>query len=153
MLKKFINAFLIALIFFISGCGNKLQESFAVTSETKHEIGEVNGKDLVGRQSETGMLVYGPYVKLPQGIYMAIFDVVAKDGPEKKIVAVADVAKSFDDNLEQIGIANIYSKSQSQIIISFEVNNPQAEYEFRIFTNGLSEITYKGVKLIKLSVK
>jgi len=88
---------------------------------------------------QSGFPLFGPYIDLPAGSYIARFCLDA-DGMSPITCGHVDVCRDFGETiLTQAGFSPLSLKTNSGIIeLGFEVDTP-GSYEFRVASNGRSE--------------
>ena len=99
-----------------------------------------------------GYLVYGPYLPLRAGKYVAAFTITGTGTNCNEQLGAVDVNGLTSAKPEnQINFANILAIGSEQIIpIPFIVDNRNVKFEFRVMVNGTGQVEYKGVRITKI---
>lgn len=170
MLKKFLG--LLVMVMFIAGCSSstpekpsspqKVQEtpkvvlSIIAKTDTPHVVGSYSdsSKSMHADIGQKGVVVYGPYVKLEPGNYIATFDISANSKDTATDLGTVDVNQTIQQDKKVLGNRILRGNAQPQkISIDFSVSNKDATYEFRVISNGTGTIDYRGVEVKKVVKK
>ncbi|MGC9203162.1 MAG: hypothetical protein ACP5HX_10905 [Thermoproteota archaeon] len=129
-------------------------------TELQSQVGEVvkdssspNGKARVAyKSSESGALVYGQYIDLPKGSYIASYLMKVKDNNERRLVATIDISSNIGQKI--IKSKDIYasdfnsSKEYQWFELPFVLNSSESKVEFRVwFRPGFTDLYVAQVKL------
>jgi hypothetical protein len=121
-----------------------------LSSQFNHSI--VKSKARYVKASDgPGFISFGPYVTLCAGKYRVQFSYTSSLSDKTKIGywdISSNIANSMENKFGLFGTNNKYKKiSHDFKVLSSKVEN---KYEFRIYSDGKSNMYMKGIKLIKL---
>ena len=132
------------------GCG----QNFEVNEKTPRQIGVYNSGLILSKKTESGLLAYGPYVKLEPGSYIATFEVQS----------LGEDPKCNESGFVDVNQTDVKTSIQTQLVkklVPCDPNNESIDlnfnvekgddnlYEFRVFANGSNSMKFKKVKLNK----
>src|SRR5204862_1007897 len=109
--------------------------------------------EMVAEAGQSGWLMYGPYARLDRGRYQATFIVTAESvvpGTEAGSIDVNGYLGDIPRPPLTSAVLKTAPKEQT-ISLIFDANNPQAQYQFRVFVTGkASRVSIRGVLVRKL---
>ncbi|MBU8975648.1 hypothetical protein JI752_005790 [Lysobacter sp. MMG2] len=112
-----------------------------------HTVGEllqVGSASVLATKGQPGFLHFGPYIRLEQGQYAATFDieVLGQAGPG---VATLDVSAKAGSDVRVTGSAK--RAGRQRITLPFDLPEDASDLEFRVLTDGSSELRLYGIQL------
>ncbi|MDD5033483.1 MAG: hypothetical protein PHE55_01885 [Methylococcaceae bacterium] len=119
-----------------------------MTATTPHIVGTFDAKrsELLAKQGEAGILVYGPYLSLSPGKYRVRF-ILTVSGKGKIPVASVDVAATADGKMNVPASLDVNPAPKEQVLtLDFE-SSPKSVYEFRVLTKGNAQVAVREIVL------
>jgi glycosyltransferase involved in cell wall biosynthesis len=106
------------------------------------EVGERYGRGM-RTTGQSGALVFGPYASLPAGRYHLTMVGTAKcmGGARMDVVCEKAQRRLLHKELNGIGVG------QWQIVVSFTLESPVSDLEFRLWVDEDSELTLEGISI------
>lgn len=124
------------------------------TENTPHFVGTFDSRKnaVISSIGEVGYLVYGPYLAMRAGKYVAAFTITGTGNNGNEQLGEVDVNGLTSAKPEnQINVAKIFAIGSEQIIpIPFIVDDRNVKFEFRVQVNGTGQVEYKGVRITKI---
>ena len=123
--------------------------------DTHHTVGKFDTATnvMVAEKGQVGALMFGPYAKLAPGHYQATLLVTAEAGIDGTDVGAVDVNGVAGATLghQLVSVPIKAARGEQTIKLTFDVNDQQIAYEFRVIVNGKgSRMSVKGVLVEKL---
>ncbi len=115
------------------------------TSMRTHGHWDGEMKAVVIAKGESGLLAYGPYIRLPAGRYRAEFEIASPGSGEGGIVAVVDVVHELGNKV--IDSLQVVGPVEGKQVLEFELAKPVEQVEMRVLATGAADVTYRGVTL------
>ncbi|MDD5036245.1 MAG: hypothetical protein PHE55_15970, partial [Methylococcaceae bacterium] len=115
---------------------------------TPHIVGRFDAKhsEMVAKEGEQGVLVFGPYISLFPGKYRVSFFLTA-NGNGKEPVASVNVASTAEGKMNLVTSIDVNPSTKEQSIkLIFEAKS-KFVYEFRILTKGNAQVAGREIVL------
>lgn len=145
-------ATVVALGLALTACGSDNLD-FPANEKTPHVIGSFQADSLNATKGQEGVLVFGPYITLAPGAYVATFQLQLSENSESASGSVDVLRMGRDNSHHQIAWATILSDpSIGEVNVAFAVRDRDVadKYEFRVIVNGSNSVRYKGVSIRRL---
>jgi len=116
----------------------------ALSLHTVGELVRVGNADVLVTKGQPGYLHFGPYIRLEKGQYLVAFDieVLGQAGPG---VATLDVSAKAGSDVRAMGSAK--RAGRQRIVLPFDLPDDASDLEFRVLTDGSSELRLYGIQL------
>ena len=129
-------------------------KTFPAKADSHHQVGTFNDTEKVIRAvpGQTGAVVFGPYVSMEPGRYSATFDVTGSVPTAGTELGAVDVSEASAINPENILAKSPLKASPSpqKITVEFSVASRDAKYEYRVWSNGVGIVEFRGVQISAL---
>lgn len=130
-------------------------EIFSATPNTRHRIGRYDAREktITSSIGEAGPLVFGPYIKLGAGKYSATFDITVIGKNTDEPLGFVDVSSKLINN-QMVKVNSQIIKGSvlhQKIELKFEVDNLNALYEFRVWSNGFGSLQFRNVTVTSIN--
>ncbi len=120
--------------------------------KTLHNVGsfiELNNNPIIyAKENERGFLHYGPYIRIAEGKYRAIFEL--KVEKRKELLAnygTVDIASSQGSVIHANAIID---GTKQNIVLDFNITGKTDFLEFRVFSNGNGNLSLSSISFMRL---
>jgi hypothetical protein len=114
-------------------------EAGQVVSDPSSYSGEVA---LSRKGLNEGRLTYGPYITLPSGTYKAVFRIKTYETSQNAAIRFEVISQPYAIILSNMTLSSseIYDGSWFNVTLSFSLEAPTANIEFRVSSNGMTNL-------------